>query len=194
MTTAPAAAAAAYWETLWAQGRRYRPLDHTENHLLASHLGPGRNRPALDLGCGDGSLTRRLTRLGYRTTGVDCSPSALALATDQHEGPGQAPTWVRMDIAVDDLNVLPEPAYAVITCRLVYRWISDKAAFLSRVRHLLAPGGTFWVVCEIAGRRSPADPLQHLGITPAQAEILTAGWSTVRTDDLDVLRCYTLRP
>ncbi|MFJ7063146.1 hypothetical protein ACIQVA_36725 [Streptomyces microflavus] len=69
-----------------------------------------------------------------------------------------------------------------------------QGGLLDRVRHLLAPGGTFWVVTEIAGRRSPTDPLQRLGITPAQAEILTAGWSTVRTADLDVLRCYALRP
>jgi hypothetical protein len=36
--------------------------------------------------------------------------------------------------------------------------------------------------------------LRGLGITPAQAEILTAGWSAVRTADVDVLRCYALRP
>ncbi|WP_435598443.1 class I SAM-dependent methyltransferase [Streptomyces anulatus] len=192
MTTA--SAAAAYWEQLWARGRRYRQLDPAEDRLLERHLGTGRDRPALDLGCGDGSLTRRLGQLGYRATGIDCSPSAIALATDQHDGPGREPAWMCMDITTDDLSTLPEPSYAVITCRLVYRWVGDKAAFLGRVRHLLAPGGTFWVVTEIAGRRSPNDPLQHLGITPAQTEILTAGWSTVRTADLDVLRCYALRP
>ncbi|MFJ8589583.1 hypothetical protein ACIRD2_33770 [Streptomyces sp. NPDC093595] len=89
---------------------------------------------------------------------------------------------------------LPEPAYAVITCGLVYRWIDDKAASLGRVRRLLAPGGIFWVVTEIAGRRPAADPLQDLGITPVQAELLTARWSAVHTADLDVLRCYALRP
>ncbi|MFC9825644.1 hypothetical protein ACFWG6_16185 [Streptomyces erythrochromogenes] len=29
---------------------------------------------------------------------------------------------------------------------------------------------------------------------PAEAEILAVGWSAVRTDDLDVLRRYALRP
>ncbi|MFJ1742530.1 class I SAM-dependent methyltransferase [Streptomyces microflavus] len=192
MTTEPASATG-YWEPLWAQGRRYRKVDPAESRLLENHLGTGRDRPALDLGCGDGTLTRGLTQLGYSSTGIDCSPSAIALATDHDDAAG-SPVWVCMDITTDDLNILPDPAYAVITCRLVYRWISDKAAFLDRVRHLLAPGGTFWVVTEIAGRRSPTDPLQHLGITPSQAEILTAGWSTVRTADLDVLRCYALRP
>lgn len=50
------------------------------------------------------------------------------------------------------------------------------------------------MVTEISERRAANDPLQGLGITAAQAEILTAGWATVQTADLDVLRCYALRP
>ncbi|WP_406840864.1 methyltransferase domain-containing protein [Streptomyces sp. AHU1] len=126
--------------------------------------------------------------------GVGCSPSAIALAAAQDAGAGHEPVWRCMDITTGDLRALPEPTHAVVTCRLVYRWIDDKAAFLDRVRHLLAPGGTFWVVTEIAGRRPAIDPLQGLGITPAQAEILTAGWSGIQTAAHDVLRCYTLRP
>lgn len=193
MTTA-STTATAYWEPLWSQGRRYRQLDDSENQLLEQHLGAGRGRLALDIGCGDGSLTRRLNEIGFRTTGIDCSPSAVALAAAQDPGPGRVPVWQCMDFTTDDLATLPEPAYPVITCRLVYRWIDDKAAFLDRVRRLLAPGGTFWVVTEITGRRPATDPLQNLGITPAQAELLTTGWSAVRTADLDVLRCYALRP
>ncbi|KUO09980.1 class I SAM-dependent methyltransferase [Streptomyces sp. DSM 15324] len=193
MTTA-STAAVTYWEPLWSQGRRYRQLDGNENRLLEDHLGPGCDRPALDIGCGDGSLARGLAELGYRATGIDCSPSAIELAAAYDARPGHEPAWRCMDITTDDLRALPEPAYAVVTCRLVYRWIDNKAAFLDRVRRLLAPGGTFWVVTEIAGRRPATDPLQCLGITPAQAEILTANWSAVRTADLDVLRCYALRP
>ncbi|MGW0883278.1 class I SAM-dependent methyltransferase [Streptomyces sp. NPDC002671] len=192
--TTTSTAAATYWEPLWSEGRRYRQLDDTENQLLEDHLGPGRARPALDIGCGDGALARRLAQLGYRTTGIDCSPSAIALAAAQDPGPGIVPVWQCMDFTTGDLGTLPEPTYAAITCRLVYRWIDDKAAFLNRVRRLLAPGGIFWVVAEIAGRRPATDPLQDLGITPVQAELLTARWSAVHTSDLDVLRCYALRP
>ncbi|MFB6711054.1 MULTISPECIES: class I SAM-dependent methyltransferase [unclassified Streptomyces] len=185
----------AYWEPLWTQGRRYRQLDNAETRVLAEHLGPGRGRPALDIGSGEGALARHLHHsLGYRTTGIDCSPSAIALAAAQDTGPGPCPAWRCMDITADDPGSLPDPAYAAITCRLVYRWIADQPAFVGRVRHLLAPGGTFRVVAEIAGRREDTSPLRNLGITAAQAETLTAGWSVVRTVDLDVLRCYTLRP
>lgn len=162
---------------------------------MAEHLRPGRGRPALDLGCGDGTLARRLHHeLGYRTTGIDISPSAVALAAAHDEGPVPGPVWRCADITTSDLTALPDPAYAVITCRLVYRWMEDKAAFLHRVRHLLVPGGTFWVVTEIAGRREATDPRRGLGISPAEAETLTFGWSTVQSADLDVLRCYALHP
>jgi ubiquinone/menaquinone biosynthesis C-methylase UbiE len=183
----------AYWEPLWAQGRRYRQITDAEARLLAEHLGPGRGRPALDIGSGDGALARHLHhQLGYRTTGIDCAPSALARAAAQDTVPG--PAWQCMDFATDDVSELPDAAYAVITCRLVYRWVDDKSAFLDRVRRLLPPGGRFWVVTEIAGRRSESDPLTNLAITRAEAEMLTSGWSAVHTADLDVLRCYALRP
>ncbi|MER6142501.1 methyltransferase [Streptomyces sparsogenes] len=195
-TTESTNVSAAYWEPLWAEGRRYRQLCEAEKQLMDEHLGPGHARPALDIGSGAGALARRLHHeLGYRTTGVDCSPSAISLAAAEDTRTDPGPTWRCLDIATGDLTALPVSAYAVITCRLVYRWMDDKAAFVDRVRHLLTPGGTFWVVTEITGRRTATAPaLQGLGITPADAELLTTGWSTVRTADLDILRCYALRP
>ncbi|MGW4086423.1 methyltransferase, FxLD system [Streptomyces sp. NPDC004822] len=190
VATAPSTAD--YWEPLWAGGRRYRQVTTTEAALLADHVGPGHGRPALDIGTGEGSLARHLHQLGYRTIGIDFAPSAIAAARNTQQGDG--PAWHLMDIVSDDLTALPDAAYAVVTCRLVYRWIDDKAAFLDRVRQVLAPDGTFWVVTELSGRRKKDDPCRRLGITPAEAEILTAGWSVVRTTDLDVLRCYALQP
>ncbi|MER6516701.1 class I SAM-dependent methyltransferase [Streptomyces sp. NPDC001553] len=184
-----------YWEALWGGGRRYRHLDGAEARLMDERLGAGRGRRALDIGCGDGSLARHLHHeRGYRTTGIDISPTAVELAASHDTRPGSGPAWRCADITNGDLTTLPDPAYAVITCRLVYRWMDDKNAFLSRVRHLLAPGGLFWVVTEIAGRREDTDPLHSLGISPAETELLTSGWSSVQTADLDVLRCFALRP
>ncbi|MFE5592919.1 class I SAM-dependent methyltransferase [Streptomyces sp. NPDC056549] len=191
---------AAYWEPLWAGGRRYRQLCEAEKQLMAEHLDAGKGRPALDIGSGDGTLARHLHHeFSYRTTGIDCSPSAVALAAAHDTSPGAVlgpgPDWQCLDITTDDLTALAHSAYVLITCRLVYRWMDDKSAFLDRVRRLLVPGGVFWVVTEIAGRRTTTDPsLQNLGISPLDAELLSTGWSSVRTADLDVLRCYALRP
>ncbi|MFF0559864.1 class I SAM-dependent methyltransferase [Streptomyces sp. NPDC004266] len=105
----------AYWEPLWAQGRRYRQLDDAETRLLDEHLGPGRGRSALDVGSGDGALALHLHGLGYRAI-IDCSPSVVALAASRSSGPGLGPVWQCLDITTGDLTALPEPAYAVITC------------------------------------------------------------------------------
>jgi 2-polyprenyl-3-methyl-5-hydroxy-6-metoxy-1,4-benzoquinol methylase len=162
----------AYWEPLWAAGRRYRQITDTEVRLLAEHLGPGRRRPALDVGCGDGSLTRHLhDRLGYRTTGIDCTPSVINLAAGTGPGTGGQPRFQVLDFAADDLSELPHPAYAVITCRLIVRFITDKGALVDRFRQLLAPGGTFWVVTELADRRADDDPLKSLGITASDVDL-----------------------
>ncbi|MFJ6793736.1 methyltransferase [Streptomyces sp. NPDC091268] len=129
-------ATADYWELLWAGGRRYGQPDGPETHLMDGHLGAGHGRPALDIGCGDGALARHLHHaLGYRTTGIDFSPSALALAASQAGGAEQpGPLWRCVDIGAANLTALPEPAYAAITCRLVYRWLGDKGAFVHHVR------------------------------------------------------------
>ncbi|MFE0356563.1 hypothetical protein ACFW2K_22335 [Streptomyces nigra] len=81
-----------------------------------------------------------------------------------------------------------------VACRLVFRFIADKDTFLNRVRQLLVPGGTFWVVTELADRRADDDPLKSLGITAPDVELLTSRWSTVAAVDLDRLACFALRP
>ncbi|MFV0133244.1 class I SAM-dependent methyltransferase [Streptomyces sp. HMX87] len=177
------------WDLLWRQGRRYRPIDAAETEALRRQLGAGRGRPALDIGCGTGELTAHLTRLGHHATGIDHAPTAVAAARSAHPGID----FRLFDFDTDPPARLGHPAYAVIACRLVYRWASDKPAFLARVRRLLAPGGIFWVATSVH------DPAQG---TPkpweadgADIELLTAGWSTVRVHSLTrTFRCYALRP
>jgi methylase of polypeptide subunit release factors len=73
---------AAYWNPLWESGRRYRRLTAEETTLISQFVGQGYSRPALDLGCGDGTLARHLHHeLSYRTTGIDCSTAAVKIAT-----------------------------------------------------------------------------------------------------------------
>jgi SAM-dependent methyltransferase len=181
--------AASYWEPLWRQGRSYRAIDAAEAKVLREQLGEGGSRPALDIGCGAGHLTGHLVRLGYRATGVDCAPSAIAAARRDHPGPD----FRVFDFDTDPPALLGPSAFVVITCRLVYRWVADKPAFLSRVRALLAPGGVFWVATSV---HDPAQgPPKPWDAGAADIELLTAGWSTVRVNALDAAyRCYVLRP
>ncbi|WP_330347663.1 class I SAM-dependent methyltransferase [Streptomyces sp. NBC_00582] len=183
---------AAYWNPLWESGRRYRQLSPEEQELTGQFLGAGHGRPALDIGCGDGSLAQYLHGdLGYRTTAIDCSSAALEIAQAEQDPP-DGPHLQQMDIETDDIRALPDAGYAVVTCRLVFAFIKDKAAFLDRIRYLLPPGGTFWVVTPLAERLP--NERKSIGISPQHAELLTGSWSSVRSEDLDTLRCYALRP
>ncbi|MEV7237569.1 class I SAM-dependent methyltransferase [Streptomyces sp. NPDC051020] len=182
-------AGAAYWEPLWQQGRRYRTIDADEAETLRCRLGPGHGRPALDVGCGEGALTAQLTRLGYRTTGIDCAPTAVAAAQGKHPD---------LDIRVHDFDTddparLPHPAFAVIACRLVYRWVTDKPAFLSRVRSMLAPGGTFWVVTSVHDASRGGQP-KAWDLSTEDADLLTMSWSQVQVTKLgSSFHCYLLQ-
>ncbi|MET8331702.1 class I SAM-dependent methyltransferase [Streptomyces sp. NPDC005181] len=181
----------AYWEQLWREGRRYRSLASWEEKILAAQVGPGRGRAALDIGCGTGELAGHLSsRLSYTVTAIDCSPTALAAAEHQHGSPGI--DFRLMDFAADDPADLPQPAYALVTCRLVFRWMPDKGAFLDRVRRVLAPGGVFWVATSL---HDPEEgPAQEWDLSPADAELLTANWSVVRRSSSRTFHCLALRP
>ncbi|MEU1307868.1 methyltransferase domain-containing protein [Streptomyces cinnamoneus] len=178
---------ATYWGELWASGRRYSPLTEAETTLLDQHAGPGRGRLALDIGCGDGALTRHLAGLGYQATGLDCTTSAPALA-EPSAGPVQ---YCCVDIEAPHPLPLPQRAYALITARLVFAFITDKPAFLSRIRSLLTFGGVFWVVTPIAERLPPDQA--SIGISRVEEELLTSLWAWVRATDVGSLRCYALR-
>ncbi|MFI1801864.1 class I SAM-dependent methyltransferase [Streptomyces sp. NPDC020379] len=178
---------ATYWGELWASGRQYSPLGETETTFLDQHAGPGRGRLALDIGCGDGALTRHLAELGFQATGLDCTPVAPALA-EPSAGPVQ---YCCVDFEAPQQPPLPQRAYALITARLVFAFIKDKPAFLSRVRSLLTFGGVFWVVTPIAERLPPDQA--SIGITRVEEELLTSLWAWVRTTDVGSLRCYALR-
>ncbi|GAA1878579.1 class I SAM-dependent methyltransferase [Streptantibioticus ferralitis] len=181
--------AATHWEPLWQEGRRYRPLDPWEEETLAHQAGLGRGRPALDVGCGEGALAWHLHRsLGYQVTALDCSPTALANAAAVHTGGGV--DFRLMDFETDDLDQLPYSGYALIACRLVYRWVPDKSAFLSRIRQLLAPGGVFWVATSLhhpqGGEAKPWE------LPEGDTKLLTTGWSEVHTRTVGNYCCYAL--
>ncbi|CCK32165.1 hypothetical protein BN159_7786 [Streptomyces davaonensis JCM 4913] len=183
---------AEYWNPLWQSGRRYRSLGPEERQLTGRFLGVAHGRPALDVGSGDGTLARYLhADLGYRTTAIDCSSAALEIAQAE-QTTSDGPVFRHLDIETGDISALPNAGYAVVTCRLVFAFIKDKAAFLDRIRRFLPPGGTFWVVTPLAERLP--EERKSIGITPQEAELLTAPWSSARSEDLDVLRCYALRP
>lgn len=99
---------------------------------VLDHLGP---RSILDIGCGNGSLTRKLGEAGYAVTGCDADAGGIALA--RRAGPR---------IRFEHLGVHDDPAslnarFDAIVSTEVVEHLFDPAALPCFAGRALCPGG-----------------------------------------------------
>jgi SAM-dependent methyltransferase len=93
----------------------------------------------LDLGCGDGVLTRQIAAAGAIVVGVDSSPEMVAAAVA-----------AGLEAHVADARHLTYGAeFDAVFSNAVLHWIHDADAVLSGVARALKPGGRF--VAELGG-------------------------------------------
>jgi trans-aconitate methyltransferase len=92
----------------------------------------------LDLGCGDGTLTRRLAKLVPRGSvlGVDSAPEMLEAA--------QAKCLANMQVVLRDIDALDfADAFDVVFSNAALHWVHDHPAVLRSVHRALRRGGIF---------------------------------------------------
>lgn len=135
------------------------------NTNVARHPGILREIPAecadaLDVGCGDGLLARKLAKRAKRVTGIDASPLMIAQARASAAG-HPALTFVEDDFHTADL---PAEGYDFI-CSVAAIHHMDFPATLTRMRELLRPGGTL-VVVGLARERTPAEWAAMIAYAP----------------------------
>ena len=104
-------------------------------------LGPHLSSDAavLDLCCGSGEAAAPWLEAGYRVTGLDISPSALALAAQRH------PVMTRVEGLAED-PPLADASFAAIQLSVALHEFprTDRDAVLRSCLRLLQPGG--WLV------------------------------------------------
>ncbi|HZU83857.1 MAG TPA: methyltransferase domain-containing protein [Polyangiaceae bacterium] len=127
--------------------QRWDPERYARNARFVADLGapvvellaPTPGERILDLGCGDGALTRRLVELGCDVVGVDASPEQVAAA-------------VRLGL---DARVMNGEALAfscefdAVFSNAALHWMRRPAEVIAGVRRALKPGGRF--VGELGG-------------------------------------------
>ncbi|MCD9873808.1 class I SAM-dependent methyltransferase [Streptomyces guryensis] len=109
-------------------------------HPVVLDAVPDGCRAALDVGCGDGLLARKLAQKAESVTGVDRSPEMIRLAREQTP---QNVTFEEGDY-LDD-KTLPEGKYDFVSAVAVVHHTPFEDAVNGLVR-LLAPGGRLMIV------------------------------------------------
>lgn len=112
-------------------------------HPLVLDAVPEGCREALDVGCGDGLLARRLTRRAGTVTGVDSSAEMIRLARERSAGLNV--TFAEADFLDTSHGLLSEGKYGFVSAVAVVHHVEFTQAVGSLVR-LLAPGGRLLVI------------------------------------------------
>jgi 2-polyprenyl-3-methyl-5-hydroxy-6-metoxy-1,4-benzoquinol methylase len=145
-----------------------RPWNHNIHYhgvLLAAR--PERCERALDVGCGEGILTRDLRAVVPHVTGIDVVPECIELARrEDPEGDYRLGDFLREPL---------EPAsFDLVTCAAALHHM-DPAAALGRMAELVRPGG---VVAILGLARSTARdlPLDAAAALASRAHRIRKGW------------------
>jgi malonyl-CoA O-methyltransferase len=127
----PVSAAEGYrlWADTW--DNTASPIAALEHRALLPWMEWMAPRHAVDVGCGTGRWTGRLSAIG-----IDASPAMLAVAA-RKEG-------LRGRLAVADAAALPVASGAadLVLCALTFGHIHDQAAAMREFARVLQPGGT----------------------------------------------------
>ena len=88
----------------------------------------------LDLGCGNGVLTKRIAATGANVLGVDSSPEMVAAA----RGNG-----IVANLAGAEALPFTDGTFDAVFSNAALHWVRDQDAMMTQVRRVLKPGGRF---------------------------------------------------
>ncbi|WP_018528717.1 MULTISPECIES: methyltransferase, FxLD system [unclassified Streptomyces] len=181
------------WNSGYAEGRRYRPLNDDERTLLARHVPAPDGGRALDVGCGTGELALHLASMGYTVDAVDWADAAFP-STDAHHDHGpsrQAVRRLHLDIERANLSPLHSEGYDLIVLRMVYAFLRDRTRLARTLGRRLRTNGALVVVTPLAA----TTPAERRGIALDEDEIahLTSMWDRALRFDANGMAVLVLR-
>ena len=127
--------------------------------LVVELLNPQKDEHILDLGCGDGRLTKQLQDLGCRVKGVDYSENLL-----------QAAKKLGLDVVQTDAQQLTfEGEFDAVFSNAALHWMKQPEKVIAGVKRALKPDGRF--VAEFGGYGNIQSILDALRIALSERNI-----------------------
>lgn len=127
---------------------RFGPITDEVGKVLADRVAePGQS--VLDLCCGQGSLTALMCATGAVVTGLDFSPTMLAIA---------ARTAPDASLHEGDATAMPfaDESFDAVVCNFGMMHIADQPKALSEIDRVLRPDGQFLMATWVGPEASPA--------------------------------------
>jgi SAM-dependent methyltransferase len=141
------------------ENQTWNPDQYADTARFVSDLGmpvvellaPKAGERILDLGCGDGPLTKKLADLGCKVVGVDASPQMI-----------EASQKLGLDAQVMDGHALTfNSEFDAVFTNAALHWMKQPDRVIAGVWRALKPGGRF--VGECGGRGNVATIVEALG-------------------------------
>ncbi len=125
---------------------------------MASHV--RKNQHVLDLGCGTGSLTIKLARMGAIVVGIDRNPDMSDIARVKIKNEQLEDRVELLPLNVLDLDELGTSQFDVITASLLFSELSEneRKYLLQLVKNALKSGG----LLIIGDETTPRNPLKRI--------------------------------
>jgi SAM-dependent methyltransferase len=128
----------------WARTEKLLLSDFTARPFVLDRLGPLDGLGVLDLGCGEGFVSRQIKKAGARAVlGIDLSAGMIEEACAQEAREGLGIEYRQADAS--ELDDLPEGAFDRIVAVFLFNYVdsAQMTRIMGRVRRWLAPGGRF---------------------------------------------------
>ncbi|MFK0165078.1 class I SAM-dependent methyltransferase [Rhizobium sp. NPDC090279] len=135
---------AAHWEsnaetwTIYSRAGYDRYRDALNTPAFLDMLPPVAGLKGLDLGCGEGSNTRAVARLGAHMTGLDIAPTFVRHA---HEMEMQDPLGIDYILGDGQFIDFPDASFDFVTAFMSMMDMADQQGVLKGVQRVLKPGG-----------------------------------------------------
>lgn len=129
----------------WDPNGRLRTLHHI-NPVRLRYIDQSASltdKMVLDLGCGGGLLAEAMAKKGSRVTGLDASPSAIAIAESHRQGEGLEIEYVAE--SAEQYATHNRDKFDIVTCMELLEHVPDVESLLNACATLLKPGGDLFL-------------------------------------------------